>query len=347
MIISVKVFKSLYDKTIRKTAMQFKKILNLLAQINANLISILCHHNADPDAIFSAYAMSTLLKVIMPQLKIEVAAAQGASKLSTHLINQIPLELVDMPSLEKADAILLVDTNTIHQLEEWKTLIEESNKPIIVIDHHATHPDTENLASIYIADEEASSTCEIIYDFFKESKMPISENVALALFLGIAYDTKHFALATSRTFRVVADLVKTGVNAKGALSLLSMPMDLSERIARLRAVQRTKIKKLDGYLLALSHLSTYQASAARALIYIGADVAVVAGEKNGSLRISIRANENFFKQTKIHLGRDIAKPLGEYLDGMGGGHPTAAGVNGKGDIESVFTKCVNLIKERI
>jgi nanoRNase/pAp phosphatase (c-di-AMP/oligoRNAs hydrolase) len=43
---------------------------------------------------------------------------------------------------------------------------------------------------------------------------------------------------------------------------------------------------------------------------------------------------NFMRKTRIHLGRDIAKPLGEYLHGMGGGHSTAAGVNGIGDIET-------------
>jgi nanoRNase/pAp phosphatase (c-di-AMP/oligoRNAs hydrolase) len=47
------------------------------------------------------------------------------------------------------------------------------------------------------------------------------------------------------------------------------------------------------------------------------------------------------------LGRDIAKPLGELLQGMGGGHAAAAGVNGVGDIETGLKYCLRLFKERL
>ena len=61
----------------------------------------------------------------------------------------------------------------------------------------------------------------------------------------------------------------------------------------------------------------------------------------------MRSSLEFFKQTKIHLGKDIAKPLGEYLHGMGGGHSTAAGVNGEGDVEIGLKRCILLLKEKL
>jgi nanoRNase/pAp phosphatase (c-di-AMP/oligoRNAs hydrolase) len=83
------------------------------------------------------------------------------------------------------------------------------------------------------------------------------------------------------------------------------------------------------------------------MIELGAHVAAVAGEKNGALEISLRSSLEFYKETNIHLGRDIAKPAGEYLRGMGGGHATAAGVNGEGDIEIGLKRCLWLLKEKL
>jgi nanoRNase/pAp phosphatase (c-di-AMP/oligoRNAs hydrolase) len=83
------------------------------------------------------------------------------------------------------------------------------------------------------------------------------------------------------------------------------------------------------------------------MIELGAHVTAVAGEKNGAIEISLRSCMEFHKETNIHLGRDIAKPLGEYLHGMGGGHATAAGVNGEGSIEIGLERCLRLLKEKL
>ena len=327
--------------------MQIKRIINLIEEKNAKLVVLLCHHNADPDAICSAYALSSLLKRLKPEIEVEVAAAQGASRLSKHLLNYIPASLVDEPRIESADVIIILDTNTIQQLNDWVERIKNAKAPIIVIDHHASHPETEKLATLVIADEDASSTCEIIYRLYKEAEITPSKDEALALFLGIAFDTRHFILANSATLKVAAELVDAGVNVQEAFRMLSLPMDPSERIARLKACQRAKLMKIDDWIIALSHVSAFQASAARALISLGADLAVVAGQVDDAVRISLRCTNEFHEKTGIHLGRDIAKPLGDYLHGMGGGHSISAGVNGVGDVEAALKKCVRILREKI
>ncbi|MDH7478222.1 MAG: DHHA1 domain-containing protein, partial [Candidatus Bathyarchaeota archaeon] len=156
-----------------------------------------------------------------------------------------------------------------------------------------------------------------------------------------------FVLANSSTLKSIAELIDAGVNAQETLSLLSLPMDFSERVARLKACRRAKLFKVGEWIIAFSHVSAYQASAARAIIDLGAHVAVVAGQKNENLEISLRCVRDFHEKTGIHLGKDIAKPLGEYLHGMGGGHSTAAGVNGVGDIETGLKRCLRLLKEKL
>jgi nanoRNase/pAp phosphatase (c-di-AMP/oligoRNAs hydrolase) len=308
---------------------------------------LLCHHNADPDAICSAFAFSQLLKRLCPEIDVEIAAAQGPSKLSKFVLKAFPMALTEHPNIEETDIIVLLDTNTVQQLDEWCERVKASKASIIVIDHHASHPETERLATITVADETASSTCEIIYRLFKEAKVRPSLIEAKALFIGIAFDTKHFILASSATLKILADLIDVGVKAEEALSLLSLPMDLSERIARLKACKRVKLFKINDWIAAFSHVSAYQASAARALVGLGAHLAVVAGQQDEKIQISMRATREFYEKTKIHLGRDIAKPLGEYLHGMGGGHTVSAGVNGVGDVEASFKRCLKLLKAKL
>jgi len=327
--------------------MQIQKITTLLEQINARLVVLLCHQNADPDAICAAFAFSKLLQRLKPQIKIEISAALGPSRLSKHLLNFLPLTLASQPRIEEADAIVLLDTNTIQQLADWAERVRTARAPLIVVDHHASHPETELLAKLIITEEESSSTCEIVYKFFKELSIIPSEIEAKALFLGITFDTRHFVLAKSSTLKTVADLIDAGVKAEETLSLLSLPMDQSERIARLKACRRVKLMKVNDWLLAFSHVSAYQASAARALISLGVHVAAVGGQREEKIQISLRATKEFYKETEIHLGRDIAKPLGEYLKGMGGGHSLSAGVNGTGDLEASLKRCARLLREAL
>jgi nanoRNase/pAp phosphatase (c-di-AMP/oligoRNAs hydrolase) len=94
-------------------------------------------------------------------------------------------------------------------------------------------------------------------------------------------------------------------------------------------------------------VNSYQASVARILNYVGAHVAVVGGMNNDRFIISLRCKENFHKKTGIHLGKDIAMPIAERLNGSGGGHAMAAGINGIGDIDDIIEKCIDKIKEKL
>jgi phosphoesterase RecJ-like protein len=278
---------------------------------------------------------------------VEIGAGQGISRLSKHLLRHIPISLNMNPDVEKAQAIVLLDTNTIQQLGRLSERVAKSAVPIIVIDHHASHPETEHTAKLCVTNEEAASTCEIVYDFYKQLNIKPGLNEAKALFLGITFDTRHFILANSSTFKTISELSDIGVNPQEEISSLTLPMDFSERVARMKACRRAKLIKIENWIIALSHVSAYQASAARALVDIGAHMAAVAGQKNEKIEISLRCTRDFNQATGIHLGKDIAKPLGEYLQGMGGGHATAAGVNGIGYVEKGLKRCLRLVKEKL
>jgi len=327
--------------------MTFTDIAKILDEAHARFVLLLCHHNADPDAVCSAYAFQSLLVKQMPSLTVEIGTGQGISRLSKHILKRIPIFVNLQPDVEKADVIVLLDTNTTQQLGRLAERVGKTAAPIIVIDHHAAHPQTEKIAKLCITNEEASSTCEMVYNFYKQLNLKPGLNEAKALFLGITFDTRHFVLAKASTFKTISELSDIGVNPQEELSSLALPMDFSERVARIKACRRAKLIKVENWIIALSHVSAYQASAARALIDLGAHMAAVAGQKNDKIEISLRCTRDFNQVTGIHLGRDIAKPLGEYLNGMGGGHATAAGINGTGQVEKGLKRCLRLVKENL
>ncbi len=78
---------------------------------------------------------------------------------------------------------------------------------------------------------------------------------------------------------------------------------------------------------------------------MGAHVAFVAGEVKDRIRVNMRATEDFYEKTGAHLARDVAIPLGKVFGGVGGGHPTAAGLSASGAIEDVLAACVNRLRE--
>ncbi|MEM2129773.1 MAG: DHH family phosphoesterase [Candidatus Bathyarchaeia archaeon] len=325
--------------------MSAKDLRSVFERVNPKYVLLLCHQNADPDAICSAFAFSRLIKRLNQNTKVDIACPEGISKLSKVLSKYLPIEIMtEEPLFEDADIIIMLDTNTIQQLGKWSEKVKGSSSYLILIDHHASHPETEKIVSLCISDEKSSSTCEIVYGFYGELGIKFSKEEAEALFLGIAFDTKHFILANSTTFKIIADLVNVGVNAQESLSRLSLPIDLSERIARLKASRRMKLLRINNWLIAFSHVRSFQASAARAIVEMGAHLAVVGGQKDDQLQISIRSDQEFYAQTGFHVGKDLAKPLGEFLHGMGGGHSTAAGINGTGDFESAVKRAIKILR---
>jgi len=327
--------------------MSFKELLNVLEDTKASFVLLLCHRSADADAICSAYALQGLLKRFLPDIVVEIGCPQGVNKPAKQLFEHLPITVNLKPNIESAEVIVLLDMNTFEQLDEVADVIKKSPAPKIIIDHHAPSPDTLQICTVCLVDEKAAANCELIYRLFSQAEVEPTLNEAKALFVGIAFDTRHFALANSPTFEILAKLVAIGIDAQPTLALFAMPIDPSERVAKLKACKRAKIVKVEGWIIALSHVSAYQASAAKALVDLGAHMSAVAGKKGGKVELSLRCTRQFKEFAGVHLGTDIAAPLGEFLGGVGGGHAMASGVSGKGEIQQALKQCLLLVKQKI
>ena len=289
-------------------------------------VVVLGHHNADPDAMGSAQGVKELVEQLKPDTIVEIVMPDDISKLSTKLIQELGLDIHEDSSID-FDTIVVVDAGGLNQLGDWATIIQEKKQVVVLIDHHILDEQLASQVDLLIHNEEASSTCELVYRLYVKTGITPSVKTSSALLAGIAFDTRFFSLGKSDTFRAVSDLLQNIGDVSEIREIMQSDTDASEKIARLKAGQRAQIHQVKEWIIAFSELSSYQASGARALIQLGADLAIVIGEEKKETRASLRSTQSFHNVTHIHLGELISEFSAEN-GGMGSGHPTAAGYNG-------------------
>ena len=276
---------------------------------------------------------------------MQILFPEGLSRLSNEIAKKLDLDTYQKESIEP-ETIIIVDTGKLSQLGKWDAKLKEDKFSIISIDHHIFDQEFDQISDYYLCRPEATSTCEIVYDIFRKMELQPSKKTAKALLTGIAYDSKFFSLGGSKMFETVSNLLKTTGDISDIRELMSITTKVSEKIARLKGAQRLEIHRIDKWLLVTSQISSHQASGARGLISLGADIALVSGIKKGKLRSSIRSTQKFFDETGINLGELFSK-LGESFEGSGSGHPTAAGFNGEGRIEEFERRSMKIIKDKL
>lgn len=293
-------------------------------------ILYLCHRNADPDAVSSAFALSEAIGGT-------VGLVDGSNRVASILIEKLGIKTVDKPDPADYGFTVVVDTSTQAQLND----IELGNYS--VLDHHTTTALTEK--SEFYLHRNTTSTVEIVYDILKSMGAPINRRVGIGMLTGIITDTGHFKHATVDTFRTVAKIIEcSGVEYGEVLDLMAAtPQDISMRIAILKAASRNQIERMGNMLIVTSHVSSFGGSASSMLINIGADVAFVGTSKDGSVRVSARAKRDAVN-AGLNLGQLMEDISTEY-NGTGGGHSGAAGIEVIADLDEVLWKCREKTKE--
>lgn len=271
----------------------------------------LCHRNADPDAIGSAFALSWLFGG-------DIGAVGDLSRAAVQLADSIGIKPIIDPDLCSYDLVVLVDTSVSSQI--GGAMLQRYG----VIDHHLDTDLKEN-AEFYIQ-HEVDSTAQIVWDIIKSSGRAgtVPREVALALLAGIVSDTGRFRHASSVTFRCVHEILEAGdVDYGEVMEVLSRaPMDFSQRVAVLKAANRAKISWRGEWIIACTEVSAFEGSSAMSLLDLGADIAFAVSSHDGVCRVSGRAS---FRA--VQAGIDLAelmKSIARTHGGSGGGHRGAA-----------------------
>jgi nanoRNase/pAp phosphatase (c-di-AMP/oligoRNAs hydrolase) len=306
-------------------------------------ILVLCHRNADPDAVASALVLADVLKKL--GAKSKAGAADDITLTSQALLKNLGREIPVNPPLD-ADLVVLVDTSSLEHLGEFGAKLKEATPKLAVVDHHRPVEEMKRISSFHFVREDSPSESELIFRLVSELGEKLTPEQASLLLAGIISDTGHFRLAKPDTFEVVNALLKAGADYGRVLESIKLPEDISKRMAMLKAAMRSELRRVHGNLVMFSKLGSFEGDAAGMLVRIGADVAFVGSEDKGKVVLSGRARLEVLKATSLHLG-EVMESLGKQFEGTGGGHAGAASMSGKGKLEDIKKSLFKILQEKL
>ena len=301
------------------------EFLSYLKNLRGKIILIM-HPQADPDAVGAAFAIQFLILKVNPNIEVKVYDPK-ISNLSQKLLDLLNFEFSCTNTIPQSTPIIFLDYSPV----EFK--FPQSKTEVTIIDHHISQKLSFELLFDF-RDDKVNSTTEIIANLYKSSKITLNEEIVKALLAGIVFDTRRFLYANDRLFKVISSLLSDFPSAYSEiLPLFTNFRSMAERIACIKAAQRMKRFMLNDMQILISQVSSFEAAAARSLIFLGGDIAFVIATRKDHCRVSIRSSQNFIHNTQISIGKDLIPVIITKFGGNGGGHDGAAGYNSTAKIE--------------
>jgi phosphoesterase RecJ-like protein len=286
---------------------------------------ILCtHEHPDGDALGSLAAMQHALTALGKDAVSFMAADEFPLPYEYRFLKLERLVTVPPEDLESR-TIVFLDCGNIDR--NPADVLKRDTARIVNVDHHH---DNTRFGTVNHVDADASSTAEMVWGLLPPLGVPLSMEIAEALYVGLVTDTGKFMYENtgSRAHRMAAELLDAGVDAQEIYRHLyeNIPAPKLELLARGLA----NMQRFDGGALSLSHLSKadYEATGAeegysegvvdhlRSLegtVVAGLVRDLLAAGKEGMRKVSLRASDD-----RVDVSR-IARAQG------GGGHRRAAG----------------------
>jgi phosphoesterase RecJ-like protein len=307
----------------------------------AKLIVIIQADNPDGDSLGSALALEELLSDLGKNVHLYCGV-----DIPDYLKHLAGWDRVSKEMPTNFDLSIVVDTSAnvlLAKLAESQYRAWVASRPSVVIDHHAGVVCDIPFATLVMNDNEAVATGEVLYKIATKLGWKLNLQAKNMIASAILSDSLGLSSAstTPQTYRVMADLLESGVD-RSALDearreVTKMPLSIYSYKAKL--ITRTRLAaegKLAIVIIPHDELMTYSPLYNPApliqgdmLQIQGVEIALVVkqypgGKLTGSLRSSAKAP----------VSSDIAKQFG------GGGHVYASGfkINEKGNTEEVLLK---------
>lgn len=300
-----------------------------------NTIVITRHIGADPDALGAQVALKDIIMATFPEKKVY---AIGTFSSKFKFIGSLDKE--DDSIFNNSLAIVL-DTPIKRRVDMDGSFSKFDYS--IKIDHH---PEEEKFCNLEWVDDSASSSCQMVVELCKNTKLRMTKYAAERLFLGIVSDTNRFLYyySTPETMYMAADLVKKfDINTSELYEQLYM-RDMSEIKLQGYISQNMIITENNvGYICITDEIiKEYGVDAASAgnmvnqFTYINELLVWVTFSedvKQNVIRVSIRSR-----------GPAINTVANEY---NGGGHKYASGIRIQSfdQVDEIIEKLDNLCKE--
>ena len=321
-------------------------LLNFLKDKN---LLITTHDLADLDGFISGIALKYCFENYFPNQNIQLTFS-GLSKHTKSFINKFSTKFPNFNftfqkhvELSNFDVIVIADSNNLDQITLFNNL--DLDIPFIFIDHHLNlkknYP--TNISFHNLIFDNYSSTSEMVLELFDDCNIKLPIPYKYLLVSAILTDSGFLKYGNTGTVKNLYNILQDQIEIQDVLPILEREIDISEKIARIKALQRVKLIRINNWLIGLSHLSSFSASAASILTKVGFDIGIVVSEDKSDYRITTRAKKQVCLKTGLHLGKIIS----EIKNVNGGGHDGAATLNGKNDVEESLNQLIDKIKETL
>ena len=329
------------------------KFENFLAFIKNKNIIILTHDLVDIDGLVSSFTLKFFLNQIFENQEISIYFSE-LTKLTKDFIKKFSKKFPDFKlfydrkfNLSKADILLIVDTNNLNQIKiDNNSDLSHLEIPYIYIDHHFLIEKSEdnNIKAFNLVSENYSSTVEIILDLLEFSNTQLPIPLKILIIAAILTDTGFFKHANNKSIKNVSKLIQNDINIQEIFYLLKSDTDVSEKIAKIKGMQRVNLIREKDYLIGLTNVSSFGSSVAAMLIKLGFDIAIVLSKEGKNYRINTRAKKSFCIKTGLHLGKILGE-ISETHEGNGGGHDGAASITSNKESDFIITEIIEKIKQ--
>jgi len=322
-------------------------VMQLVKKLKKKSILLLCHENADLDSFCSAAMMQKFLK--KNKINSFIGVPSHINEQAEHLALKEKISFYLNPNLAVFDFVILFDFNHLEQLgrlrKSFESMLSCNCFEVMAFDHHVPEKGSIVNGKNAITNPNCVSTTELLRNFLDKYS---NKEVDFLNCLGIIEDTGHFLVGSPQSFASFSSSLKeSGRTYADILKFTKHNLDKGERVAFLKAAQRSQVLQIDDAIVALSELSFYQGAAASKLLEFGANISIVVGkEDSGLTNLSARAETEFKEKNKFNLVKDLLLPLQKSLGGATGGHSGAAQWKGKVETRVVLDECIKILRDR-
>lgn len=176
--------------------------------LNNTTFSVISHINPDGDSLGSSMALCLALEKMGKTVHMF-----KDGPVPIHMRFMWDDRFIPDAPLDKYDVCVALDSGNKDRFPKFSDLFDNADHTIC-IDHHVTN--VYNYADVNYIDADASSTGEIMYMIIKDVlRQDIDVKMAEYLYCAIATDcgTFKYSCTSSKTHRVVADIMDIGVDA--------------------------------------------------------------------------------------------------------------------------------------
>ena len=326
--------------------MDWSKIIEIISQHQIFVIS--AHVGLEGDALGSEIAFARLLKNLGKQAVIINHDKTIPQSLNFLVSDEIILNANDprcVKAVDDSEVIVVVDVCNWDHLGDSAKYYQNSDKPIICIDHHKC---CKPLGDYKMIDDTACAAGILVYDLIRQFPENICDNkISTAVYTAILTDTGNFKYSNTdtRAYRVAAELLERGVDH----NMVCRNVYESNSWARFRLLHRilgTLTSEADGKI-AWAKITDNMLKQAEATL-IDSDGAVDLGRTIKNVEVSLLFREINPEKTKVTFRSK------QYVDVQalavvfgGGGHARAAGATLTCSIDKAVDKIIKLTKQAL